>query len=530
MNTTLAAPAVPTAPLWRIPQWRTALLALAALLALVLLAYRDTAASMVAIWIRSETFAHAFLVPPISLWLIWRQRAALARLTPRPEPWVLLPVAVLAFGWLLGELVAVNALTQFMLVGLIVLSVPAVLGREVTRQILFPLGFLFFAVPFGEFTQPKMMDWTADFTVWALQMTGVPVYREGLQFVIPTGRWSVVEACSGVRYLIASFMVGTLFAYLNYQTMWRRWVFVGISILVPIVANWLRAYGIVMMGHLSGNTVGVGVDHLIYGWVFFGVVVFIMFSIGARWQEPELPAPAPGLAAAAALRSAAEPAARKPWLVLAAMGALALLPHLSLSGLARLDSPLEPRLAAPDLSARGWTKVMAPAGLEPYFVNPSFSFDQTYEHPQHGRATLFIAYYRQQDYERKMVSSVHKLNGAAGSPWHRMGTGGQTLPLGSQAVEFASERYGPPVGTSTDSRRMLALQTYWLDGRWTSRSALAKLYGALQRLLGRGDDSAVVVVYAEGRQADELPRRLDLFWRDAGPALASSLSATRDQR
>jgi hypothetical protein len=46
---------------------------------------------------------------------------------------------------------------------------------------------------------------------------GHPGLPRGLQFVIPSGSWSVIEACSGVRYLIASFMVGALFAYLNYQ-------------------------------------------------------------------------------------------------------------------------------------------------------------------------------------------------------------------------------------------------------------------------------------------------------------------------
>jgi exosortase len=137
---------------------------------------------------------------------------------------------------------------------------------------------------------PSMMQWTADFTVFALQLSGVPVLREGLQFVIPTGSWSVVEACSGVRYLIASFMVGTLFAYLNYRSSWRRAVFMLVSLLVPIVANWVRAYLIVMTGHLSGNELAVGADHLIYGWVFFGIVIGLMFMIGARWTEPDLPA------------------------------------------------------------------------------------------------------------------------------------------------------------------------------------------------------------------------------------------------
>ena len=105
---------------------------------------------------------------------------------------------------------------------MLVLAVPAVLGFEVALTILFPLLFLFFAVPFGEFTVPTLMEWTADFTVLALQLTGMPVYREGQHFVIPSGNWSVIDECSGVRYLMASFMVGTLFAYLNYRSYKRR--------------------------------------------------------------------------------------------------------------------------------------------------------------------------------------------------------------------------------------------------------------------------------------------------------------------
>jgi exosortase/archaeosortase family protein len=113
-----------------------------------------------------------------------------------------------------------------------------------------------------------------------LRASGIPVFREGNKIVIPSGAWLVVEACSGVRYLLASLMVGTLFAYLNYQSARRRWTFVALSILIPIVANWIRAYLIVMLGHLSGNKIAVGVDHLIYGWLFFGVIIASMYGWG----------------------------------------------------------------------------------------------------------------------------------------------------------------------------------------------------------------------------------------------------------
>jgi EpsI family protein len=131
-----------------------------------------------------------------------------------------------------------------------------------------------------------MMNFTADFTVAMLRATGIPVFREGLFFSIPTGDWSVVEACSGVRYLIASVTLGAIYAYLTYTKLWKRLVFCFFAVLVPILANGLRAYMIVMIGHLSGMKYAVGVDHLIYGWVFFGIVVTIMFFIGSFWRDP----------------------------------------------------------------------------------------------------------------------------------------------------------------------------------------------------------------------------------------------------
>ncbi|MDP1532832.1 MAG: archaeosortase/exosortase family protein, partial [Rubrivivax sp.] len=127
--------------------WRLALPAMLALLAAIVLLYRETALAMVDTWGRSDTFAHAYLVPPISLWLIWRQRERLAALTPRAQPWLLLPLLAAAAAWMLADLAVVNAASQFALVALLVLAVPAVLGVEVALTILFPLMFLFFAVP-----------------------------------------------------------------------------------------------------------------------------------------------------------------------------------------------------------------------------------------------------------------------------------------------------------------------------------------------------------------------------------------------
>jgi len=516
--------------------WRPALLALGLVLIVLGALYADTVAAMVAIWDRSETFAHAFLVPPISAWLIWRRRHDLARLTPRPQPLVLLAMAAFAAMWLMSDLVVVNAGAQFAWVAMLVLAVPAVLGWRVAHTILFPLLFLFFAVPMGEFMLDPMMDWTADFTIAALQSSGIPVYREGLNFVIPSGRWSVVEACSGVRYLIASFMVGTLFAYLNYNSWKRRALFMAVSIAVPIVANWLRAYGIVMLGHLSGNTIAVGVDHLIYGWAFFGVVVLIMFMIGARWSEPEVDADTTGtgFTAATAAMSATDPArSSSRWLAAtAAAVAVLALPHAALWGVQRLEQGGgAPQLALPAQLGTGWQSVgSGSVGYRASFVNPGVEVARQYTDVNGGSVGVHLAYYRQQAADSKLVSSVNTLVHSEDDHWQRVSGGSTVVDTGAGALRWQTAQVLEREQPGLRRAHLTVWRIYWVNGHWVGGDAKAKIVGALTRLQGQGDDGAALVLWADADTPEKADARLRAFARDQLPALGALLEQTRSQR
>lgn len=502
--------------------WRVALPALSFALLWLLVCYWGTVASMVSIWARSETFAHGFVVPLITLWLIWRERVQLAAMAPRPAWWALLPLAAGGLAWMLGGLASANGLSQLALVVMLILVVAAVLGTQVTRVIVFPLCFLLFAVPIGEFMLPQLMAWTADFTVFALRLTGIPVYREGQRFSIPSGNWSVVEACSGIRYLIASVMVGTLYAYLNYRSLLRRLVFVGVAFLVPIVANWLRAYLIVMIGHLSDNRLATGVDHLVYGWLFFGLVMAAMFWIGARWRED----------GTVAIQSTQVPAwqtrvavpATRLWLAVAAV--------VAVTGAWRSGDWLIERsyAAHPPQFAKmapigGWQP--AQGGLSdwrPQYKDPSFEVHQSY---RRGDAVvgLYIGYYRNQSYGHKLVSSINALVGSNDPHWSEVKSGDMEVLHGGQPLSVRSAELR---GAGGD--RLVVWQWYWVDGRLTASDGWAKAYTSLSRLQGRGDDSAVVIVYAPKGKPSQAEATLSEFLGDATQAVESALSKTRDVR
>jgi len=480
--------------------WRTALPVFAMLLACVVGLYFDTAQAIVTIWIRSDTFTHGFLVPPIVLWLVWRKRQTIAQMAPLPGVLAWPLVAGAAFAWLLGDLAAVNALRQLAFVSLIILLVPAVLGWAVARSIAFPLAFLFFAVPFGEFAMPQLMEWTADFTVLALRLTGIPVFREGLQFVIPSGNWSVVEACSGVRYLIASLTVGTLFAYLNYRSTSRRVLFIAVSFLVPIVANWMRAYLIVLLGHMSGNKLAAGVDHLIYGWVFFGVVIMLMFMVGARWSEPDSEPTSPVASPGDGGRTASLVFTGVTAISIVALLAMPVIARNAINGSDRASAL--PKLKAPANLGSGWSSTsLQSVSWQPAFQNPSTQLQATYTLGEQV-VGLYLGYYHHQSGESKLVSSDNVLVKSNDPLWAQVSRGTRTLELnGMPLVMRTAELRGAPVTNQGQENRLVVWQIYWVNGALTASDVLAKAYTAGYSLIGRGDDSAVILVYAPKGEA-----------------------------
>ena len=481
----------------------------------VLVAYAPTTWSMITIWERSETFAHGFVVVPIVLYLLWRNRAATDALVPRP--WLPALAGIVAAGavWFVASRLRVNSAAQFAMIATVSLAVWAVLGTAALRLLAFPLAFLFFAVPFGEFLMPTLIDRTADVTIWALRLTGVPVYREGNFFTIPTGRWSVVEACSGLRYLIASLMVGCLFAYLSYRTLRRRAIFVACAIAVPIVANWIRAYMIVMLGHLSGNRLAVGADHLLYGWVFFGVVMALLFFIGARWREDLGPAQAREPVAAPQRSLLAGPALSRALVI--TLGVVALVPLLALAVPNHAATPARPVPAIP--GSGGWNP--APGNLSqwrPDVEGFTSIVQQAFDKGGIG-AGLVIAYFGDPYSASKPITSTNQIVRSTNRQWSQIGAGTTDAVLGGKTTAV---RTAVVTGTS---ERLAVWQWFWVDGKTTGSEVMAKIYQALALLRGRNAPVAWVLVYTPIASEERDPRPvLSAFVAEMDSAIAGALS------
>lgn len=485
-------------------QW-TAFLTIGLLAALLGL-YGSTAWSLVEIWTRSETFAHGYLIVPISAWLIWKKRHEVAAIAPQPNFLGLLVLAALGFAWVMGELGRVQVVQQYAMVLMLPVVVWTVLGTRVARTLAFPLGFLLFAVPFGEALIPYMIEFTADFTVFALQLTGIPVYREGSFFTVPSGSWSVVEACSGLRYLIASFTLGCLYAYLTYRSLGRRIVFAVISLLVPVVANWLRAYMIVMIGILSGMRLAVGVDHVIYGWIFFGVVMLILFWVGTFWRQDlqDEQARTEGAIAQVKLKAIAGAAA-------AALAVVVLWPAYA----AYLDHGARPGFAAAlpvPAGSQGWQRDAVPlTDWKPRYLSPRAQMIQTYR-KDGQQVAVYLYAYRQQEQGSELINSRNVLVWTADHVWGKVGENMRALGMPGGTVEIVENELRSPY------QRLLTWSWYHIDGQDTANTYYAKFLEAWAKLSGRRDDGMLVVLAAPYDDHPENAKRiLEAFARDMLP-------------
>jgi exosortase A len=247
--------------------------------------YSKALASMISVWNGSETYTYCYLIVPIVIYLINEKRADLANTSFSSNLLFLIPLFIGQWAFLLSDLAGIAVLTHLAAYGSLVCIVGAVYGMQLIKLLIFPLFFLIFAVPMGEEFVPFLQEVTADISLFLVELVGIPVYREGLYIYIPNGAFEVAEACSGIRFLISMIAIGTLYSYLFYQTIWRRLVFCGLSIFIPIIANGIRAFGIIYVGYKTDMEHAVGADHLVYGWVFFSIVLLLLMAVGKFWRE-----------------------------------------------------------------------------------------------------------------------------------------------------------------------------------------------------------------------------------------------------
>ncbi|MGD1876707.1 MAG: exosortase A [Kiloniellaceae bacterium] len=468
--------------------------------ALLLWAFRLEIGTAVALWSSSETYGYAFFVLPIVIFLMVRKRDLLAQMPPRAAPWGLLPAAGLAALWILGDLANVMVIQQLAFVGLWQTLFLTIMGWRITRAVLFPLAYLIMAVPLGSEIIPQLQTITAQQVIHLLRATGMPVFLDGYYIQIPSGSFLVAEACAGLHFLIVSIALGLLIAYLFFRSWPKRLLFVALSVIVPVVANGLRAYGIIMLAHLSDYRLAADVDHIVYGFVFLSFVILIMIGIASMMRDPALPAektppatPVSGAPTSGAPSSCTPVPAGRPWRIAAQTGCAAAVLALVVlgqiwSGMAKAPpaGPLNVALQGPTPVA-GWVAVDGKApGWTAQFAAPDAALAIDYTDGT-AEVDLQAAYYA---YQREGAEALSELNtqmvGQTG--WQVVNQRNLTVRLGDRTLPLTQQ--------IIKNRDGLRLVWYWyrIGGSPTNSRIMGKALEMKATFLGQQRGAFVVAI------------------------------------
>ena len=210
----------------------------------LLLCYASTLRGMFDQWWNDEDMSHGFAVPLVIAWIVWRERAR----------WLALPVSPSWWGFLLlAGAAAMHAISSLGLglfassVAFVVSAVGVILGLggfAFLRVWAFPIALSLFMLPklaivYNKTTLPLQLL-ASQLATGVLSGIGFKVIRQGVILDVGGHQVSVVEACSGVRYLLSLAFISVVFAYLADVKSWMRWVLLLAAVPIAIVANAVR--------------------------------------------------------------------------------------------------------------------------------------------------------------------------------------------------------------------------------------------------------------------------------------------------
>lgn len=439
---------------------------------------------------------------------MWDRRAVLSGSKPHPEPRIIVFTVMLSLGWVIARASNILEARQLFAIAMLQTIVAAVLGWRLYRSLLAPMLYLFFLVPSGEFLVPWLQDFTARFVVFALGVVGVPVYADGTIIEIPAGTFVVAEACAGLRFLIASFAFGVFYAVLVYQSRRRRLAFIGLSLGVPIVANWLRAFGIVYLANVTGNAQAIMADHIIYGWGFFAAITLALIFLGYTFADGNHRAPFSGLGDR--ITSNKRNAKNSMILATAAMAfGFATVGPIYIAAIENgakntvLDDIQQPSVAAPWHSIR-----YSSLPWKPVIVNANKAFFTAYS--DGTRDVLFyMALYNRSGADSNLVRAQNRL--ADEDHWHIAAMKGAQVFLDDKP-----ERVGV-VEFQEGDHQLVVWYFYIVDGRIVPSALEAKYYQIRNSIFGGNRVAAFVAVAVERRAESSPTKVLQDFLSAVGP-------------
>ncbi len=360
-----------------------------------------------------KAYTHGYLVLAISLWLVVRERRRVFAATLRPDPRALVAIAAMSIVWVYCYGAAIQDPQLLLLPLLLFAALIAALGWPLARTLLFPIGFLYFAMPAWTDINSLLQGLSVQANGFLVAMMGIPAYITSNFIHLPGGVLEIAWGCSGLHFFVVGLALAALYGELARDSLRRRFVWLGLMGLFALVGNWIRIFVIVLAAYETDmKTYLVTVSHYWFGWavfvVFFFVFLWLAGVLANRWDR-RAGQPAPSAPAPAAAPIAEASAGR-------AVAALAVL--LVLPGIVYARTLLSPVAAQPvaihwPAAPAGWSgpEPVTYSAWAPQYLNATAESFQRYDTSGGQPVQLFTVAYRTQTQAGKILGYWNSLLG-----------------------------------------------------------------------------------------------------------------------
>ena len=233
---------------------------------------------------------HGYLIPFVVLGLFWWKRKDLLAL-PLQTWW---PGIFLVFAAALLHLVGFaifqpRVSTAAMFVGIFGLTGMA-WGRAWLKESFFPFWLFIFSVPLAAWLLPLtfplrlMVSWLTAVTA---NLLTIDVTRVGTQLLGPGGhfQYDVAAACSGMRSLVAIFLLATVYGFITFRSPKKRLFLMALALPLSVLGNFIRLLCIIIAAEIGGQSSG----NYVHESSIFSLIPYIpaiggLIFIG-RWLE-----------------------------------------------------------------------------------------------------------------------------------------------------------------------------------------------------------------------------------------------------
>jgi len=259
----------------------------------VLALYEHGLNRMVRYWFTREEYSHGVIIPFITAFLIWQKKDVLERISFGGS-WVGVVITLAgAVIILVGNISAITVIMQYGFVVTLAGLVFAYMGWRGFKEVWVPLLLLFFMIPFPDVIiqdiSRSLQLISSSFGVWIIRLFGISVYLEGNVIDLGVYKMQVVEACSGLRYLLPLMTLGFICAYLYKAALWMRIAVFLSTIPITIFLNSFRIGMIGVLVEYWGPSMAEGFLHDFEGWAVFmactGILVLEMWGLARLGKE-----------------------------------------------------------------------------------------------------------------------------------------------------------------------------------------------------------------------------------------------------